>query len=65
MKLVRIEDKQNGIRYITIDNRYRIWKPYKKAYWELAEITGQGKKIIKYFQYFNEARQHLKDILIS
>lgn len=63
MKLVRIENKKTGIRYITTDNRYRIWKCYKKAYWELAEITGHGHKIIKYFKYFKDAKEYLKNML--
>lgn len=63
MELIRIEDRKNGIRYITSDNKYRIWKYYKKAYWELAEITGHGNKIIKYFKYFKDARQYLKEMI--
>lgn len=63
MELIRVEDKKNGIRYITADSKYRIWKFYRKAYWELAEITGHEKKIIKYFQYFKDAKQYLKDML--
>lgn len=63
MKLFRIEDKKNGIRYITEDNKYRIWKCYKKAYWELAEVTGHGHRIIKYFKYFKDAKQYLKELV--
>lgn len=63
MELIRVEDKKNGIRYITADSKYRIWKFYKKAYWELAEITGHGHKVIKYFKYFKDAKQYLKEML--
>lgn len=37
---VRIEDKKQGVRYISTDIEYRIWKPYKKVCWELAGING-------------------------
>ena len=63
MELIRVEDKKNGIRYITADSKYRIWKFYKKADWELAEITGHGHKVIKYFKYFKDAKQYLKNML--
>ena len=63
MKLIRVYDKKIGTRYITIDSKYRIWKYYKKADWELAEITGHGRKILKYFKYFKDAKQYLKEML--
>lgn len=63
MELVRLENKKNGIRYITADSKYRIWKFYRKADWELAEITGHGHKVIKYFKYFKDAKQYLKDMI--
>ena len=63
MKLIRIESKKHGIRYITPDIKYRIQKFYKKADWELAEINGHGHKIIKYFKYFKDAKQYLKNII--
>ena len=63
MELIRVYNKKQGIGYITPDVKYRIWKYYKKAYWELAEITGHGNKIIKYFKYFKDAKQYLKEML--
>ena len=63
MKLSRIESKRQGIRYITADSKYRIWKFYRKADWELCEVTGHGNKIIKYFKYFKDAKQYLKNML--
>lgn len=65
MKLIRTEDRKNGIRYMTFDNEshmYRIRKFYKKAHWELSEVTGHGYKIIGYYKYFKDAKQHLKSI---
>ena len=63
MKLIRIESRCYGIRYITPDIKYRIQKLYKKACWELSEITGNGHKIIAYYKYFKDAKKHLKNIL--
>lgn len=63
MKLIRIDTKTHGIKYITPDIKYRIQKFYKKAHWELSEITGNGHKIIGYFKYFKDAKQQLKNIL--
>lgn len=61
MKLIRIEDK-NGIRYITENSKYRIWKYYKKADWELGEITGHGYKYLGYFKYFKDAKKYLEKL---
>ena len=33
MEFIRVENKKNGIRYITPDCKYRIRKFYKKADW--------------------------------
>ena len=63
MELIRVESKKNGIRYITEDCKYRIRKFYRKADWELSEINGHGYKVIKYFKYFKDAKQYLKDML--
>lgn len=63
MKLIRIYSHRFGIRYLTPDIKYRIQKLYKKAQWELSEITGNGHKIIGYFRYFKDAKQQLKSIM--
>lgn len=63
MELIRVYNKKSGIRYITPDVKYRIRKFYRKADWELSEITGHGCKIIKYFKYFKDAKQYLKEML--
>lgn len=63
MELIRIENKKTGIRYYTKDNKYRIWKPYKKACWELCEITGHGHKTITYSKYFKDVRKYLKEMI--
>jgi ribosomal protein L30E len=62
MKLIRIEDKKSGIRYITADSQYRIWKHYKNSNWELGEITGHGYKFIGFFRYFKDAKRNLKEL---
>lgn len=63
MKLIRVETKKDGIRYITEDNKYRIQKANRNAVWEVLEITGHGHKVIEIFDYFHEARKYLKEIL--
>lgn len=63
MKLIRVETKKDGIRYITEDSKYRIKKANRNAYWELSEITGHGHKVIDIFEYFYDAKQYLKDVL--
>lgn len=63
MEFIRVENKKDGIRYITPDCKYRIRKFYKKADWEISEFTGHEYKIIGYFKYFKDAKQHLRNML--
>ena len=62
MKLIRVENKNDGIRYITEDSKYRIKKANRNSVWVLSEITGYGHKVIDTFDYFYEAKQYLKKI---
>jgi hypothetical protein len=63
MKLFRIENKQNGIRYFTPDMIYRIRKTYKRAKWELTKFNGKNYDKYLYFDSFREAYNFLTDII--
>ena len=63
MNLIRVRNNGQGIRYITEDCKYKIWKLDNKSSWQLLENVGNRYKLIQSFKYFKDAKKLLKEII--